>query len=67
MTACGGEYTVVVTEDSEVLAFGTGNYGQLGLGKKENQLLLIRHTRPYVPTSHVLLSTTSSLPLLYTS
>ena len=32
MAACGGDFTVAVTEDGELLACGQGNHGQLGLG-----------------------------------
>ena len=32
MAACGGDFTVAVTEDGELLAWGEGDHGQLGLG-----------------------------------
>ena len=32
MAACGGDFTVAVTEDGELLAWGAGRDGHLGLG-----------------------------------
>ena len=32
MAACGESFTVAVTDDGELLAFGFGYHGQLGLG-----------------------------------
>ena len=32
MAACGGDFTVAVTEDGELFACGKGGQGQLGLG-----------------------------------
>ena len=32
MAACGSDFTVAVTEDGELFAWGEGGYGHLGLG-----------------------------------
>ena len=32
MAACGSDFTVAVTEDGELLAWGNGGHGHLGLG-----------------------------------
>jgi alpha-tubulin suppressor-like RCC1 family protein len=32
MAACGSDFTVAVTEDGELLAWGEGGHGHLGLG-----------------------------------
>jgi len=37
MAACGESFTVAVTEDGELLAFGFGYHGQLGLGAALHQ------------------------------
>ena len=37
MAACGQYFTVAVTEDGEVYAWGDGRQGQLGLGVVEHQ------------------------------
>ena len=38
MVACGEEHTVVATEGGGVYTFGSGEYGQLGHGDRENQV-----------------------------
>ena len=46
MAACGGFFTVAVTEDGELLAWGDGNQGQLGLGALPHQQLPARAGGP---------------------
>ena len=42
MAACGWHFTMVVSEDGEVRAFGRGGEGQLGLGTTAHNLLPAR-------------------------
>ena len=39
MAACGWDFTMVVSEDGEVRAFGRGSEGQLGIGTTAQHLL----------------------------
>ena len=42
MAACGWDFTVVVAEDGEVRAFGSGDEAQLGLGTAVEHLMPAR-------------------------
>jgi len=39
MAACGADFTIVVTEPSDVWAWGVGDEGKLGLNTREHQVL----------------------------